>query len=54
MKYKIEFYSPLLNRRVVKVVERPCEYQDAIILQVIKPMPKINFFGLGKRGDLWD
>lgn len=35
-KYKIEFYSKLLNKRIIKVVEDPKNYTDAIILEVIE------------------
>lgn len=42
MKYKIEFYSPLLSKRIVKVVENPQDYKDAIILGVVKEQPQID------------
>lgn len=35
-KYKINFYSKLLNKRITKVVEDPKNYTDAIILEVIE------------------
>lgn len=35
-KYKIDFYSKLLDKRVVKVVEDPKKYNNAIILEVIE------------------
>lgn len=35
-KYKIEFYSKLLDKRIVKVVENPKDYKNCIILEVIE------------------
>lgn len=42
-KYKIEFYSKLLDKRIVKVVENPKDYEKAIILEVIEePKRTVN------------
>jgi len=36
MKYKIEFYSQALCKRIVKVVNNPKDYPKPIILQILK------------------
>lgn len=41
-KYKIEFYSPLLNKQIVKVVDNPQDYKNAIILEVIDEEPQFD------------
>lgn len=41
-KYKIEFYSELLGKRIVKVVENPRDYKNAIILEIVKEEKEVD------------
>ena len=42
MFYRIEYYSPLLNRRVRKTVDKLDGYRDVVVLEVVRQNARLQ------------